>query len=199
MKTLTISPTCLLIVALTAIAAAQDSNDKLVTVTARNLELKVPASWKQVASTSSMHVAQFDIPAEKSGDESAELVVYYFGGATGGIHANVERWIGQFYEDGRDYSLVGGKCRSGSYTLLDISGTFKKPEGPPVAQKTVDKPGSRVINVVLVADTAAGKEYYFFKLDGPDALVASQAKSLRTAMAAESDSEKPLKLDDIDD
>lgn len=178
-------------------AKSQEPEDKLVSVKARDLQLEVPESWKQVKSDSTMRVAEFAIPPSEDNGEGAEMVVYYFGNATGGTKANVERWIGQFYEDGRKHEITGGKCREGEFVLVSVSGTYKKPEGPPAAGKTVDKPGSRVVGVVLVTEMDAAKEYYFLKLSGPEALVAAEAAALRTAIGVDKESEKPVELDDL--
>ena len=138
-------------------AVGQDQDEKLVSVTAREIKLDVPESWKPVKSTSTMRVAEFAIPATDANGEGAEMVVYYFGDKTGGTKANVQRWIDQFYEDGRKHELLGGQCRDGSYVLVNISGTYKRPEGPPAAQKTIDKPGSRVVGLVLVDSSHPGQ------------------------------------------
>ncbi len=178
---------------------AQEQEVKLVSVTARDIKLDVPESWKQVKSTSTMRVAEFAIPATEANGEGAEMVVYYFGDQTGGTKANVQRWIDQFYEEGRKHELTGGKCRDGRYVLVNISGTYKKPDGPPAAQKTIDKPGSRVVGVVLVAERDAAEEYYFLKLSGPDALVAAQVSALRNSFGVEKDPKKLLKMDELSD
>lgn len=171
-----------------------ENEEKLETVKARSLELQVPASWKAIKPSSSMRVAQFNIAAEEG--EGAELVVYYFGGPTGGIAANIKRWIDQFGEDKREVKLVHGECKAGRYVVADISGTWKKPDGPPMARKTINTPGSRVVNVMVVKGEVGSEEYYFLKLSGPDKLVAKQAKALRTALAAKVDTERPYEASD---
>jgi hypothetical protein len=178
--------------------SADDEAKKLVTIEARDIKLQVPASWEQVRATSKFRAAQFRIPNSKADAEAAELVVYHFGGPTGGIKANIQRWVDQFHEDNRKVDLVKNKWHDGSYFLADVSGTWKKPDGPPFAQKTIDKPGSRVIGVVLVVEKEDTKDYYFLKLSGPDGLVKSQAPALRTAFEADAKSEKPFKLEDAD-
>lgn len=190
----------MLIPALTLVTAvsADDQAKKLVTVKARDIALHVPASWEKVKTSSKFRAAQFRIPNDNADAEPAELVVYYFGGPTGGIKANVERWIGQFHEENRKVDLVKNTWRDGAYILADVSGTWKKPDGPPFAQKTIDKPGSRVIGVVLLVEKEGSKDYYFLKLSGPDGLVKSQAPSLRTALGADVKAEKPFKLEDAD-
>jgi gluconolactonase len=176
--------------------ANDESGDKLKTVTARDIQLQVPEAWQQGRPSSSMRAAQFTIPnPEKQGD-SAELVVFYFGGPTGGIQSNLQRWIGQFSESERKVDVVTGKCRDGSYVLADISGTWKKPIGPPMLRKTVDAPGSRVIGVILIQKKEnAEEDYYFLKLSGPDELVRQQADALRKAFGADPGSEQPRALE----
>ena len=183
---------------LAATVSADDQVKKLVTVEARDIKLQVPTSWEQVETDSKFRAAQFRIPNKKADAEAAELVVYHFGGPTGGIKANIQRWIDQFHEENRKVDLVRSKWRNGSYVLSDVSGTWKKPDGPPFARKTIDKPGSRVIGVVLVVEKEDTKDYYFLKLSGPDGLVKSQAPALRTAFGADAKSEKPFKLEDVD-
>jgi gluconolactonase len=171
-----------------------ENDEKLETVKARSLELRVPTTWKAVKPSSNMRVAQFNIAAKEG--EGAELVVYYFGGPTGGIAANIKRWIGQFDENEREVKLVHGECKAGRYVVADISGTWKKPDGPPMARKTINKPGSRVVNVMVVKGEVGSEEYYFLKLSGPDKLVAKQATALRTAIAAKVDMERPYEASD---
>jgi peptide-methionine (R)-S-oxide reductase len=158
------------------------------------IRLKVPETWRQQRTTSKFRLAQFELPNARSEDENAELVVYYFGGPTGGIKANVDRWVGQFHEKGRKVTLTCGESDQGEYVLADISGTWKKPDGPPFARKTIDKPGSRVIGVILVVGAEDAKDYYFLKLSGPASLVKSQATVLRSAIGADPKSEKPYKM-----
>ncbi len=181
---------CLLV---PAAGIADEPATDLKTVKARTIELKVPATWQQQQTTSSMRAAQFSIPA---GEESAELVVFYFGGPTGGVKANIERWIGQFQKDGLELEMHQGKCTAGSYILVDCKGTWNKPDGPPFARKTIPTPNSRVLNVILIEEKDGEKDYYFLKLSGTAELVGKQTKALRAAIGAEADSEKKFELKD---
>ena len=65
------------------VPAAADDSSKKKSVKAGGIELSVPESWKQAQKTSQFRAAQFAITGD-SDDEQAELVVYYFGGPTGG-------------------------------------------------------------------------------------------------------------------
>jgi gluconolactonase len=178
-----------------AAAIAQETDAERETVTAGAIKLQVPRDWKQTATTSRMRLAQFEIPNPQDDGENAELVVFYFGGPTGGVKANIQRWISQFAEEDREVKVVRGTCRDGSYVLADISGTWKKPVGPPFARQTVETPGSRVIGAILIEKKADGSEdYYFLKLSGPDALVKEQATALRKSFAADLKSERPAEI-----
>ncbi|MCO6453774.1 MAG: hypothetical protein J5I93_00525 [Pirellulaceae bacterium] len=179
--------------------AADDEAGEVTTLTAKALRLQVPKSWKAVKSPSEFRAAQAQIPPAAEGGEGAELVVFYFGGgATGGIQANVNRWLGQFQEAGRTVAMRRGKGAQGEYIWVDVAGTWKKPDGPPFAQKTIDKPDSRVINVIAMVDQDGQKEYYFLKLSGPAKLVQDQAAALRRALGGSADAEKPFKLEDAE-
>lgn len=171
------------------VAAKVDEDLQAVKVGSGTLE--VPASWKQGTSNSRMRLAQFSLPKSEQGDD-VELVVFYFGGgATGGIQANLDRWEGQFHPEKRQVTTVQGKCRDGSYVLSDISGTWKKPDGPPFAQKTIDQPGSRVVSIIWILEKDGKTDHYFLKLSGPDAAVKSHLAELHRAIQADSTSEKP--------
>ena len=142
-----------------------------------------------------MRVAEYSIPAKPL---DADFVVFYFGGPTGGIKANVDRWISQFDKDGLKLSMSQGKCAAGSYILVDTQGTWNKPDGPPFARKTIATPNSRVINVIVVEEKEGAKDYYFAKLSGHQDVVAKLTQVVRDVIAAEEDSEKPFLLKDAE-
>jgi peptide-methionine (R)-S-oxide reductase len=182
---------------LAGFTADGDERPDLKTISAGAIKLRVPDSWKPVKPTSNFRLAQFEIEGATPASENAEVVVFYFGGPTGGNKANIDRWIEQFREDGRTVKLLRGKCDQGEYILADISGTWKKPIGPPMARKSIDKPDSRVINVILIVDAQGdAKDYYFLKLSGPGALVKSQVAALRASIGADPDSEQPYEMDE---
>ena len=160
-------------------------------VKARTLKLKIPEDWKEQKTTSNMRAAQFALP------DDVQLVIFYFGGPTGGIKANIDRWIGQFEDKDLKLEMKTGKCKAGTYIVVDCQGTWKKPDGPPFARKTVSTPNSRVINVILVEELEDKKEdYYFFKMSGAEKAVAKHVKHLRMSIGAEASKEKKFELED---
>jgi len=154
----------------------------------RFLTLDVPESWKQRESTSDMRLGELEIPAAEGDKEPADLIVYYFGAqGAGSRKANIDRWIGQFEAGGRDAKVLAGKARAGEYSLVDVTGTYQKPVGPPVARKTTPLPGARMLAIILA--TKEGDVY--LKLTGPAKTVARAAADVRRAIGADPAAEKP--------
>lgn len=182
--------TCILILFLTTFALAQDKDAKTKKVTARDLSLNVPERWKQREPSSSFRVAEFEVPAAKDDKEPGELVITFFGkGGAGGVDANVQRWIGQFDTEGRKFKVFSGKSSQGPYTLVDLTGTYKKPIGPPIAGKSATKSGWRVLNAMVENE----KGTYFLKLDGPATTIATAETEFRSAFGADAKDEKETK------
>jgi gluconolactonase len=119
--------------------------------------------------------------------EPAELAVFNFG-AGGGVQANIDRWVGQFLPENRQAKSTQGKCPLGEYVLVDVSGTYRKPVGPPIQGRTESVPGSRMLGVILSVEK---KGLYFLKLTGPEKTVAAAATALRTAIGGKMQDEKP--------
>lgn len=161
--------------------AQEKSAGKTKKVTAGDLSLNVPERWKQREPQSQFRVAEFEVPVAKDDKEPGELVITFFGkGGAGSVDDNVKRWVGQFEAEGRKSRVFTGKSSQGPYTLVDLSGTYKKPIGPPIAGRTQVKSGWRVLNAMVQND----KGTYFLKLDGPAATIATAEEEFRTALGA---------------
>ncbi len=146
----------------------------------------------QKEATSRFRLAQFVVPKVSGDPEDAELVVFFFGaGGGGGVDANLHRWVGQFLSQGRKVKLTAGKCSQGDYVLADLSGTWKKPIGPPIAQQTVEMPNARFLAVIL---TTKDQGSYFLRFAGPAKTVSANADALRATIGADPKSEKAYKL-----
>ncbi|MCZ7649383.1 MAG: hypothetical protein M5U26_29680 [Planctomycetota bacterium] len=178
-----------LALAVLALAAAAQA-EETIEVKARDLTLNVPKSWKQEEPSSSMRAAQFRIPKVEGDKEDGELAVFTFPGG-GSVDANLKRWVAQFQPDGRTAACVKGKCAQGEYYLLDVSGTYKKSIGPPMAGKSEDVPGSRMLALIV---PLGEKGMYFVKLTGPDKTVAAQADAMRASVGGDKAKEEEVKL-----
>jgi gluconolactonase len=125
-----------------------------------------------------MRLGEFEIPPQSGDSEGATLAVFHFGsGGAGSARANQQRWLGQFAPEGRKVLLAEGEAGGKRFTIVDLAGTFNKPDGPPIQRRSKPVPGSRVINAMLEADDGA----YFFKLTGLEKTVgASKADFLES-------------------
>ena len=173
----------------TAIVCAAVVAEETTDLTIDKLKFSIPKSWKKGDVAKPLRLADFSIPAAEGDRESAELVISGpFGGT---VDANVQRWIDQFEGNGRAVKLTKGKAPQGEYIFAEISGTYKKPDGPPILRKSVAAPGYRMQGVIL---TNSGGNY-FFKLTGPDKTVAAQADAFRASFGAKAADETEYKLE----
>lgn len=168
-----------------------DASGKTNDIKVQDITLRVPQSWKQQPPSNRLRLAQFDIPAAEGDKEDAELVISSFGGGGGGIDANVQRWIDQFQPEGRRAKVHTGTTPQGAYVIADLTGTYNKPDGPPIQRKTIPTPGSRMLAVIL---TVEDKANYFLKLTGPEKTVTAAAEALRASFGADAGKEKEYRL-----
>ena len=172
-------------------AAVARSEDGVREVKVGEITIRVPESWKQQAPSNRLRLAQFSIAAADGDKQPAELSIFAFG--TGGTVAQqVQRWLGQFEPAGRKYKGATGKSPHGQYVYVELSGTYKKPDGPPIRQRTIPMPGARML-VAMIAVEKKGN--YFLKLVGHEKTITANVKAFRTAIGA-SDDEQPLDVDE---
>ena len=166
---------------------AEKKAEVAVDVKIGELELKLPKSWKQSDATLPMRLATFEVPAGEGDKDNGEFVISSFPGGGGGFDANISRWVGQFSAEGRKAVVRQGKAGESEYFVADISGTYMKPDGPPILRKTKETPGQRMVGVILNTKDSG---VYFLKLTGPDATVAAQLDAVRASFGGKHDDEK---------
>lgn len=166
-----------------------DSAGKTREVKVESITLKISADWKQQPPANRLRLAQFDIPNAEGDEQPTEMVVSYFGGAGGGVDANITRWIGLFLTEGRKATVSKGTCKQGPYYFVDLRGTYKMPIGPPIQGKTQEMPNSRMLGVILEHEGN-----YFLKLAGPEKTVSAQEDALRASIGGDKKSEKPYEV-----
>lgn len=167
----------------------------------KGLLLYTPKSWKKEDPQSNFRLAEFSIPAAEGDDEPGELAVFSFAGGGGGLQANIDRWIGQFDAKGREVKVTQGEGEQGLYVLVDVKGTYNKPDGPPILQKTKPMPNSRMLAAITVVQWMEDGEkkgaVYFLKMPGPEKTITTNEEAFRQAFgAAPKDKEKELKVKD---
>lgn len=168
------------------------SDDKPnVEVQIKDLKLVVPAAWKQEEPSNNLRLGQFKIDPVEGDKEAAELVISSFAGGGGGVDANLKRWINEFSPQGRKVKLSKGESEQGVYYLCDLTGTYNKRVGPPIAGKTAPVPGSRALEIIL---QVPDKNIYFLKLTGPEKTVGAAEAALKQSIGADPKSEEPYEL-----
>jgi gluconolactonase len=187
---------CLLLLLVTGtVAPAEDvkngQEQKTTEVKLKDLTLKMPATWKLKPSTSRMRLATYTIPAAKGDSAPGELTIFNFAGGGGDVGANISRWVDQFSGEGRSSKVTKGKAGDNDYYFANITGTYRKPVGPPILRKTESAPGYRMAGVILVLQ---GKGVYYLKLAGPDATIKSQAEAFRKSFGGSSDAEEAYEI-----
>lgn len=126
-----------------------------------------PDGWVARTPSSKMRLAEFALPHAAGDAEDASLAIYWFGGAAGGVAANVDRWLGQFVQaDGRATKDVAkiDKRTVGPFavTVVDVAGTFNA-EMTPGSGVAATKTGWRMLGAIVEAPEGA----YFVKAIGP--------------------------------
>ncbi|QDT31870.1 hypothetical protein [Thalassoglobus polymorphus] len=172
-------------------AAKEAKTVETVEVKASDLTLAIPKTWKQQQPSNNLRLAQFVVPAAKEGGEPAELVI---SGPFGGSAAqNIQRWIGQFRQEGRQIKMTQGESKHGKYILVDLTGTYNRSIGPPFQRKSEAVENYRVINVMLAAPEGRTGSY-FLKLTGEKATVEAAEEQIRAVFGANMKDEKPYEL-----
>jgi hypothetical protein len=133
------------------------------TATGGDLTWTAPASW-QARPASAMRKATFILPGATAG-EQAELAVTAFPGDVGGNLANLNRWRQQLQLAPISAQELGSALEH--IHVGDLHIDIAELLGPAPAD---DKPRQRVLGAIVPHNGAT----WFFKLTGPDALVARE-------------------------
>ena len=160
MKRLAVALLCLLPLFLHA-------EDKKVSV--GGLEFAVPAPWTQAQNTGMMTKAILNYPAE--GGDPLVLKFYDFGGPSGGVEANVQRWISQF--EGTP-EVKKDELTFGSTKVYFVTATGTYLDGMPGGPKT-PKPDSTLLGAILTSDDTN----VFIKMAGPKAAIAKAQEDFK--------------------
>ncbi len=149
------------------------------------LTLEVPASWKQQQPSNNLRLAQFSIGPAEGDTEPAELVIS--GPFGGSVAENVKRWVAQFQADGLEQKITQGESSQGKYIFAELSGTYLKPDGPPIQRKTSPTPGYKTASVMLMVPE---KGNYFLKLTGPQKTVDEAIEGFRASFGGDVEKEE---------
>jgi hypothetical protein len=127
-----------------------------------------PSHWQERA-PGSIRKGSFTVTGE--GGATGDLSITAFPGDTGGLHANVNRWRGQIglpnISDAEvEKSITHLESNGLHMELVEMVGTSGNPP-------------MRLLGAIVPYE----KETWFFKLTGPDALVAANRDAFRTFLS----------------
>jgi hypothetical protein len=144
-----------------------------------SLTWTAPAAWKVLPNPNAMRLATYQVPRAAGDSDDADVSVTRAGGTP---DANIERWLTQFDDRGKDTRTVS-TIRGMKITVVDVGGTYlgsgMTPGAAPVSHR----------GWALLAAIVEGPGVpYFVKITGPaatvkaarpgfDALLASVTKS----------------------
>ena len=127
---------------------------------APSLVWKAPAEWTTVPNTSSMRLATYHVPAAKGDADETDVSVVRAGGTT---DANIDRWVRQFDEAGKDERTVK-TVGPFKITIVEVSGSYL---GMGAGADAPARKGWSLLGAVVETSSSP----YFFKMTGPTASV----------------------------
>jgi hypothetical protein len=122
----------------------------------------VPDSWQTAANPSAMRIATYRLRPAAGDAEGADVSVARAGGSK---EANIQRWIGQFDDAGKD-TREEKTVRGLKVTIVTVSGTF---QGGGMMGGAAAAPHSKWALLAAIVETPGMP--YFFKVTGPLATV----------------------------
>lgn len=148
-----------LLATITTLVTTRAEDSKL---TVGEFDFNVAAPWIKAQNAGMMTKAILQFPVE--GGTPLDAKFYDFGGPSGGIDANIQRWIGQFEGTPKvkkeELDFKGTKV-----ILLTVTGTYM--DGMPGGAKT-SKPNYTLLGAIITG----AKSNIFIKFTGPMETVA---------------------------
>jgi hypothetical protein len=109
-----------------------------------------------------MRLATYGVPRAKGDVDDAEVSVMRAGGTT---DANIERWLGQFTDAGKDVREVN-RVAGLTVTVVTVAGTYVG-GGMSPGSIAAPHPGWALLGAIVEGEGTP----YFFKLTGPQSSV----------------------------
>lgn len=130
--------------------------------------------------------AGYRVPSVGNDKEEAQVEIFFFGtGAEGGPDKHFTQWFGQFDGDvgpsAKREKFPAGKLE---VEMVEVSGTYKIPLGPPVGKKKkapmqMVKENFRLVGAVVKTPDRGN---WFFKMAGPNDTVEAAKGAFRTLL-----------------
>jgi hypothetical protein len=119
-----------------------------------------PASWVWTKPSMQFRTLQYTVPGEGDSTKQAELIVSVFVAGDGGpLDANIDRWRGQFRQEGKPVEAIRSSKTVGplKVELVELEGEFM----------AMGAPAPKANTLQLAAIVQAEGRNVFFRLVGP--------------------------------
>jgi hypothetical protein len=137
-----------------------------------------PASWKSVKPKSTIIQYEFQAPIDAKDVSRVTIMT-----ASGGIDANIKRWVGQF-EGLKESDAKIEKKEIGEIIahIVELEGTFKESMGGPFAPGGATKKFENHAMLATILELADGTTV-FIKMTGPKEVVAAEREAFVTMIS----------------
>lgn len=132
-----------------------------------------PKAWSDAPNTSTMRIATFKAPIAAGDSTAPEMTVMQAGGS---LDANIERWAGQFGDEGK------ASLKRETRTLAGYEATVVSAQGPYGGMSGEVKAGETY--ALLAAIVMTPDMPYFFKMTGPQKSVEAARKDFEALLAS---------------
>jgi hypothetical protein len=152
----------------------------LVAESAAGLKWTDPAGWASQGSAP-FRVVTYGVPAIP-GSGTAECIVYFFGPGQGGsVEANLDRWKGQFSQNGKpaEAKVARRTIHGVRVTTVDLTGTYTAIGGQ-VKEGQGPQPAYRML--AAMAEGTGGN--IFFRFIGPEKTVTAGLAKYEALLAS---------------
>lgn len=153
----------------------------LLAESAAGLKWTAPAGWKSQGSAP-FRVVTWSVPSAPGVNGATECIAYFFGPGQGGpVQANLDRWEGQFSQNGKPApAKIAHRTIHGiNVTTIDLTGTYTATGGQ-VREGQGPQPNYRMM--AAVAEGPGGN--IFFRFIGPEKSVTANAAGFEELLSS---------------
>jgi hypothetical protein len=181
MRSLTLAAAVMLAISPALASAEEKPADSTFTIGEGKLAFAAPEGWTKKQPKSRIIEAELEIPAADGDAIPGRLTAM---GAGGSVEANIERWVGQFVDEGDDAKpkVIKKTVNDNEVHIVDLSGTYKDaPAGPFAGGKTTLRKDYRMLGAIIVTKDSGN---YFLKLYGPKATIGAAEKQFEELVSS---------------
>lgn len=174
----TVFASCFAVLAAQSALQAEEQASNKLELAGGKLLMIAPSNWEKVQPKSGIVQHEFRAPKEAK-EDAARITIMQ---ASGGIDANIDRWVGQFEGvEKKDAKIEKKEVAGSKIHIVDISGTFKDSMGGgPFAPGPVKKRENYRMLGVIIETKDAGTT--FIKMTGEQPIVEQLSEGFKKSL-----------------